>query len=185
MRTSCCEKYKNMARDAHQQGDRVMNEYYLQFADHYFRILAEANNRKDDQQRDREDTRKPRQSDDRDNSGNRDNADNRQNADDRNNDDDGDDGDDRDEGRDEVKADVEDKPKRRPRKPAKQAASSQGNGGDQPNGGEKIEADRLPGAIGLSADRDDDEPAAAKPARKAMRARTPKADDGKGPSAEV
>jgi hypothetical protein len=36
------EKYKNLARDTHQQGDRVMTEYYLQFADHYFRVLAES-----------------------------------------------------------------------------------------------------------------------------------------------
>lgn len=36
------EKYKNMARDAQLQGDRVMTEYYLQFADHYFRIVAES-----------------------------------------------------------------------------------------------------------------------------------------------
>jgi hypothetical protein len=36
------EKYKNLARDAQQQGDRVMTEYYLQFSDHYFRIVAES-----------------------------------------------------------------------------------------------------------------------------------------------
>ncbi len=35
------EKFKNMAREAQMQGDRVMTEYYLQFADHYFRIIAE------------------------------------------------------------------------------------------------------------------------------------------------
>lgn len=33
------EKYKALARDMQLQGDRVMTEYYLQFADHYFRIL--------------------------------------------------------------------------------------------------------------------------------------------------
>lgn len=33
------EKYKTLARDMQLQGDRVMTEYYLQFADHYFRIL--------------------------------------------------------------------------------------------------------------------------------------------------
>lgn len=44
-----CEKYKSMARDAHQQGDRVMNEYYLQFADHYFRVFAETNLCKEEQ----------------------------------------------------------------------------------------------------------------------------------------
>src|SRR3546814_19125346 len=35
------EKYKNLARDAQTQGDRVTAEYYLQFADHYFRVLNE------------------------------------------------------------------------------------------------------------------------------------------------
>ena len=35
------EKYKTLARDAQQSGDRVLAEYYLQFADHYFRVLAE------------------------------------------------------------------------------------------------------------------------------------------------
>ena len=35
------EKYKSLARDAQLQGDRVQTEYYLQFADHYFRVLNE------------------------------------------------------------------------------------------------------------------------------------------------
>ncbi len=35
------EKYKTLARDAQMQGDRVNTEYYLQFADHYFRVLSE------------------------------------------------------------------------------------------------------------------------------------------------
>ena len=35
------EKYKSMARDAQLAGDRVQTEYYLQFADHYFRVLSE------------------------------------------------------------------------------------------------------------------------------------------------
>ncbi|MDF7774752.1 DUF4167 domain-containing protein [Sphingomonas sp. AOB5] len=39
------EKYKNLARDAQMQGDRVNTEYYLQFADHYFRVLAETRSR--------------------------------------------------------------------------------------------------------------------------------------------
>lgn len=43
------EKYKNLARDAQTQGDRVMTEYYHQFADHYFRVLAETRSRFEDQ----------------------------------------------------------------------------------------------------------------------------------------
>ena len=49
------EKFKNLARDAQQQGDRVMTEYYLQFADHYFRIVAEQRARFEEQRRDRDD----------------------------------------------------------------------------------------------------------------------------------
>jgi hypothetical protein len=35
------EKYKNLARDAAAAGDRILAEYYMQHADHYFRVLAE------------------------------------------------------------------------------------------------------------------------------------------------
>jgi hypothetical protein len=52
------EKYKNLARDAQMQGDRVNTEYYLQFADHYFRVLNENRARFEEQ--------RPRQSDYRD-----------------------------------------------------------------------------------------------------------------------
>ncbi|HQS71345.1 MAG TPA: DUF4167 domain-containing protein, partial [Novosphingobium sp.] len=34
------EKYRKLAQDAHMNGDRVQAEYYLQFADHYFRVIA-------------------------------------------------------------------------------------------------------------------------------------------------
>ncbi|WP_331251135.1 DUF4167 domain-containing protein [Rhizorhabdus dicambivorans] len=44
------EKYKALARDAQMQGDRVNTEYYLQFADHYFRVLSETRSRFEDQQ---------------------------------------------------------------------------------------------------------------------------------------
>jgi hypothetical protein len=43
------EKYKSMARDAQLAGDRVQTEYYLQFADHYFRVLSESRARFEDQ----------------------------------------------------------------------------------------------------------------------------------------
>lgn len=42
------EKYKNLARDAQMQGDRVNLEYYLQFADHYFRVLADSRARQEE-----------------------------------------------------------------------------------------------------------------------------------------
>jgi hypothetical protein len=44
------EKYKTLARDAQMQGDRVNTEYYLQFADHYFRVLGETRARFEEQQ---------------------------------------------------------------------------------------------------------------------------------------
>lgn len=43
------EKYKNLAADTQRAGDRVNTEYYLQFADHYFRVLSEQRGRFDDQ----------------------------------------------------------------------------------------------------------------------------------------
>jgi hypothetical protein len=44
------EKYKAMARDTQLAGDRVQTEYYLQFADHYYRILNENRARFEEQQ---------------------------------------------------------------------------------------------------------------------------------------
>src|SRR3546814_13681952 len=38
-------------RDAQMQGDRVNTEYYLQFADHYFRVLNENRSRVEEHQR--------------------------------------------------------------------------------------------------------------------------------------
>jgi hypothetical protein len=51
--TQLLEKYKNMARDSQLAGDRVQTEYYLQFADHYFRVLSESRARFEDQRRQR------------------------------------------------------------------------------------------------------------------------------------
>ncbi|MDQ8756697.1 DUF4167 domain-containing protein [Sphingosinicella sp. LHD-64] len=49
------EKYKGLARDAQMQGDRVQTEYFLQFADHYFRVLNENRARFEEQRRQRDD----------------------------------------------------------------------------------------------------------------------------------
>jgi len=49
------EKYKSLARDAQLAGDRVQTEYYLQYADHYFRIVGESRARFEDQRRQRGD----------------------------------------------------------------------------------------------------------------------------------
>lgn len=42
------EKYKKLAQDAQHNGDRVNAEYYLQFADHYFRVLADYRSRQEE-----------------------------------------------------------------------------------------------------------------------------------------
>jgi hypothetical protein len=49
------EKYRKLAHDAHLNGDRVTEEYYLQFADHYFRVIADARVRQEDQRPRRDD----------------------------------------------------------------------------------------------------------------------------------
>jgi len=49
------EKYKGLARDAQMQGDRVQTETYLQYADHYFRVLNETRVRYEEQRRPRDD----------------------------------------------------------------------------------------------------------------------------------
>jgi hypothetical protein len=49
------EKYKSLARDAQLAGDRVQTEYYLQYADHYFRVLGESRSRFEEQRRQRGD----------------------------------------------------------------------------------------------------------------------------------
>lgn len=43
------EKYRKLASDAHLNGDRVQAEYYLQFADHYFRVMADTRARQEEQ----------------------------------------------------------------------------------------------------------------------------------------
>ncbi len=43
------EKYRKLAHDASLNGDRVQTEYYLQFADHYFRVIADMRAQKEEQ----------------------------------------------------------------------------------------------------------------------------------------
>ena len=47
------DKYRKLAQDAQHNGDRVQAEYYLQFADHYFRVIADSRPRPDEQQQQR------------------------------------------------------------------------------------------------------------------------------------
>ncbi len=75
------DKYKKLAQDAAHNGDRVQAEYYLQFADHYFRVLADNKARQDeargggrrdnsdDDDGEEDDFDSPRQNDNRQNDG--------------------------------------------------------------------------------------------------------------------
>ncbi len=51
------DKYKKMAQDAQVNGDRVQAEYYHQFADHYFRVNADTQARREEQRMAREESR--------------------------------------------------------------------------------------------------------------------------------
>ncbi len=59
------DKYKKLASDAALNDDRVQQEYYLQFADHYFRVIADNKALQDEERAKREGN----QSDRSDNSG--------------------------------------------------------------------------------------------------------------------
>lgn len=60
------DKYKKLAEDAHRNGDRVQAEYYLQFADHYFRVIADNRTRQDDQRGDQRGDQRSGRRDERD-----------------------------------------------------------------------------------------------------------------------
>ncbi|GGD63144.1 hypothetical protein GCM10011411_24280 [Aurantiacibacter arachoides] len=62
------DKYKKLAHEASLNDDRVQTEYYLQFADHYFRVIADSKPQKDDRparENDRSDDRQDFRNDDR------------------------------------------------------------------------------------------------------------------------
>ncbi len=52
--TQLLEKYRALARDAQQAGDRVTAEYYFQYAEHYYRILGDYRDRQGEQPRRRD-----------------------------------------------------------------------------------------------------------------------------------
>ncbi len=58
------EKYKKLAHDASLNGDRVQTEYYLQFADHYFRVIADNKAQKEEQRGRRDDREQDDEGDD-------------------------------------------------------------------------------------------------------------------------
>ncbi len=60
------EKYRKLAHDASLNGDRVQAEYYLQFADHYFRVIADSRVQKDDPRGPRRDSEREQSDEDED-----------------------------------------------------------------------------------------------------------------------
>ena len=151
------DKYKKLAHEAQLNDDRVQAEYYLQFADHYFRVLADIKALKDEQRAKREGERDTDASDDRD-----DNDDDRQNAkgNDRNND----------RGKPRRNSHSRDDAKNAPEKGHEGDDSDGGNGGDQDDGenpftreAPKARTPRKPRAEKAASDK----PRAAKPRKRA------------------
>lgn len=165
------EKYKNMARDAQLAGDRVQTEYYLQYADHYHRVLGESRSRYEDQRPQRDDLdeddgdeemdageEQVSRSDERPERSERPDRGDRQNR----------------------------RPReRRPRDADEQAADGDGGDYDRParmNGNaETIAFDVLPPAIGRDSDEGEgDLVEAAEPPRPRRRTRAPRVEDSDG-----
>ena len=150
------EKYKNMARDAQLAGDRVQSEYYLQFADHYYRMLGEGRAKYEEQRRSRGDDMS---------------------------DDDGDDDSMMDDGGEQQNQQQQQQPERearelrddRERRPRR---DNRGNGArpESDNDDERIALEVLPPSIGVS-DGDSDEGAEVIEAKPRRRTRRPRSED--------
>ena len=185
------EKYKSMARDSQLAGDRVQTEYFLQFADHYFRVLGESRSRFEDQRRQRGDD----DLDDDDGEEEMGESDGAEAQDDRSS---------RPQGRDRPRrSEVDDQPRHRPRERDEQQAESRNENRPEdknetrdeerderpvrrkrPNGsGETLPLSALPPAIGRSDETGGDEPVdeskdeAPKPRRRARPARPTDGDE--------
>ena len=151
------EKYKSMARDAQLAGDRVQTEYYLQFADHYFRVLSESRARFDEQNQRRH------RDDDIEDEGDEDLGEAEEASDEQPEREERQDRDERFNRRD------------RPRRGDGEERSARDDGEDSRVNGETIPFDALPPAIGL----DEGESAAEEePRRPRRRARTPRPPEG-------
>jgi hypothetical protein len=182
------DKYKKLAHEASLNDDRVQTEYYLQFADHYFRVIADIKAQKEEAQAKRQVERQNDQEQDQfgDEDHNEDGREERKprprrNQRPRGNEDDPEQGSEGDEGRqDEGRPSDDDnpftrdeaKPKRKPRAPRKKAAEVEPVDSD---GG--FDPDRLPPAIARANDADSDNAEAPKP-RKGLKPRRKPKDDG-------
>jgi hypothetical protein len=186
------EKYKKMAQDAQFNGDRVNAEYHLQFADHYFRVLADFRGRQEARQeqqgerRPREDVREDRddwQNDDRSPAYYEQGSNESSDAEAESADDNGDSNANNDTNSEDHRPARDNRPRRndRPERAANERGSNERTGNRAPRRHHSEEADDAPAGLDLSvlppsialANDDDVEVEAAKPARK-PRARRPK-----------
>ena len=168
------EKYKSMARDAQLAGDRVQTEYYLQFADHYFRVLSENRARFEEQRPRREHELDEDEGDDEMIEAGEDSGEERAERQER-----------------PERAERQDRGERfsrerRPRREERAARDeSQGQGGQVNGAGETIPFDVLPPAIGRdegeSAEVSEEEPR--RPRRRSRAARPAEGDDEIAPAA--
>jgi hypothetical protein len=156
------EKYKNMARDAQLGGDRVQSEYYLQFAEHYYRVLGESRARFEEQRRQRGDDG---------------------GADDEDGDEDMHEA--GDEQQQPQREQREQRPRREEQRPRRQESRSNGARHESDNDDdERISLEVLPPSIGREDEGEEEaETVAAKPRRRTRRPRTEDTDDEIAPAA--
>jgi len=160
------EKYKSMARDAQLAGDRVQTEYYLQFADHYFRVLSENRARMEDQ--------RPRREHEFEDEGDEETLETA----DEGGEDDRSERPDRSERQDRGERFNRDRRPRREDRYERVASNSAHQENDQVNGGETIPFDVLPPAIGRDGGDQPEEAAEEEPRRPRRRTRAPRAAEG-------
>lgn len=161
------EKYKSMARDAQLAGDRVQSEYYLQFAEHYFRVLSESRARFEEQnpRRQRDDDLDDEDGDEMDTSA-EDNSDEEEQPQRR----------ERSERRD--RGERPDRQRRYSREDRNRDEGDERNGVERGNGvDERIAMDVLPPAIGREEGANDEGEEEAVEARPRRRTRRPRAQD--------
>ena len=163
------EKYKKLASDAQLNGDRVNAEYYLQFADHYFRVLADFRSRQEERQEEQRRSRGEWQNEDGDDAEATETTE----------------GEDSSEAEGDSEADSNEREPRnnnrqrrersnnRPRRHHSEEAAEESNDSDG------IDLAILPPSIGVSSDEGDDQPVelAAKPARKPRTRRPARSDN--------
>ena len=168
------EKYKNMARDAQLAGDRVQTEYYLQYADHYFRVLSEGRARFEDQRRQRgEDLDEDEGDEEMADAVDAEASDEQEERDQRR---------ERPRGRDRDRGE-----RRRYSRDDRNSDEGEEQGDSRPmlNGGDSLPLDVLPPAIGADTvvPLQTEEPAAARPRRRSRVARPAESDDDVAPAA--